>query len=74
VSYPTISRIEPSLLGALLSITAGTLIYVVATHLLPHAEKEPAKYSLVALAAGILVAAPRHGRSVRCSHRERSPR
>jgi zinc transporter ZupT len=41
----------------LLSISAGALIYVGATHLLPQAEREPAKYSLVALAAGILVAA-----------------
>lgn len=57
VSYPMISRIGPSLLGALLSVSAGALIYVGATHLLPHAEREPAKYSLVALAAGILVAA-----------------
>jgi zinc transporter ZupT len=57
VSYPMISRIEPSLLGALLSVSAGALIYVGATHLLPHAEREPAKYSLLALAGGILVAA-----------------
>jgi zinc transporter ZupT len=57
LSYPMISRIDPSLLGALLSISAGALIYVGATHLLPQAEREPAKYSLVALAAGILVAA-----------------
>jgi zinc transporter ZupT len=56
LSYPMISRIEPSLLGALLSVSAGALIYVGATHLLPNAEREPAKYSLVALAAGILVA------------------
>jgi zinc transporter ZupT len=56
VSYPMISRIEPSLLGALLSISAGALIYVGATHLLPDAEREPARYSLIALAAGILVA------------------
>jgi zinc and cadmium transporter len=56
LSYPMISRIEQSLLGALLSISAGALIYVGATHLLPHAEREPAKYSLVALASGILAA------------------
>jgi zinc transporter ZupT len=57
VSYPMISRIEPSLLGGLLSISAGALIYVGATHLLPHAEREPVKYSLIALTAGVLVAA-----------------
>jgi zinc and cadmium transporter len=56
LSYPMISRIELSLLGALLSVSAGALIYVGATHLLPDAERQPAKYSLVALIAGILVA------------------
>jgi zinc and cadmium transporter len=52
LSYPMISRIEQSLLGALLAISAGALVYVGATHLLPHAEREPAKYSLLALAGG----------------------
>jgi zinc and cadmium transporter len=56
LSYPMISRIELSFLGALLSVSAGALIYVGATHLLPEAERQPAKYSLVALTAGILVA------------------
>jgi ZIP family zinc transporter/zinc and cadmium transporter len=56
VSYPFISRIDDTLLGALLSISAGALVYVGATHLLPQAEKEPRKYSLLALGAGILVA------------------
>lgn len=57
ISFPIISRIDPSVLGALLSISAGALIYVGATHLLPDAERKPAKYSLVALALGVLVAA-----------------
>ncbi len=56
VSYPLISRIETQTLGALLSVSAGALIYVGATHLLPRAEQEPKKYSLVALAGGVLVA------------------
>ena len=56
VSFPMISQIDTSLLGALLSISAGALVYVGATHLLPHAEHEPRKYSLVALLGGILVA------------------
>lgn len=56
LSYPMIRSIESSLLGALLSVSAGALIYVGATHLLPDAEREPAKYSLVAIIAGILVA------------------
>jgi ZIP family zinc transporter/zinc and cadmium transporter len=56
VSYPYISRIDKPLLGALLSLSAGALVYVGATHLLPQAEKEHRKYSLFALGAGILVA------------------
>lgn len=56
VSYPFISRIGPAMLGSLLALSAGALIYVGATHLLPRAEREPRRYSLVALAAGVLVA------------------
>lgn len=56
VSWPFISRIDQPLLGILLSLSAGALVYVDATHLLPQAEKEHRKYSLCALGAGILVA------------------
>jgi zinc transporter ZupT len=56
VSYPFISRIDQPLLGALLSFSAGALIYVGATHLLPQAETEHKRYSLFALSAGVLVA------------------
>jgi ZIP family zinc transporter/zinc and cadmium transporter len=56
VSYPFISRIDPPLLGSLLALSSGALVYVGATHLLPQAEKEQRKYSLWALGAGILVA------------------
>jgi zinc and cadmium transporter len=56
ISYPFIRKIDETILGALLSVSAGALVYVGATHLLPQAEKEPQKYSLVALGAGILVA------------------
>lgn len=56
VSYPFISKIDESLLGALLAFSAGALIYVGATHLLPQAEKEHKKYSLLALGTGILIA------------------
>jgi len=56
VSYPLISQIGRPLLGALLSVSAGALLYVGATHLLPQAEREHARYSLVALAGGMLVA------------------
>ena len=57
VSYPFISKIDKPLLGALLAFSAGALVYVGATHLLPQAETEQKRYSLFALGAGILVAA-----------------
>ena len=56
VSYPFISEISKPMLGALLSFSAGALVYVGATHLLPKAEQEHKKYSFVALGGGILVA------------------
>ena len=56
VSYPVVSRIDPPVLGALLSLSAGALIYVGATHLLPRTEREPRRFSLVALGGGIAVA------------------
>lgn len=56
VSYPFISQIDQPLLGALLALSAGALIYVGATHLLPRAEAEPRRFSLGALAAGVIVA------------------
>ncbi len=56
ISYPYISKIDESLLGALLAFSAGALVYVGATHLLPQAETEHKKYSLLALGGGILVA------------------
>ena len=56
ISYPFISEIDKPMLGDLLSLSAGALIYVGATHLLPKAEQEHKKYSFVALGGGILVA------------------
>jgi len=56
VSYPLISRTDKPVLGMLLSLSAGALVYVGATHLLPQAEKEHRRYSLCALGAGILIA------------------
>jgi zinc and cadmium transporter len=55
LSYPYISQIDKPFLGALLSFSAGALVYVGATHLLPQAEAERKKYSLFALGAGIIV-------------------
>jgi zinc transporter ZupT len=56
VSYPFVAQIERHFLGDLLAVSAGALIYVGATHLLPQTEKEPRRYSIAALAAGILIA------------------
>jgi zinc and cadmium transporter len=56
VSYPFINRIGRSTLGNLLALSAGALVYVGATHLLPAVERENKEYSLLALAAGVLVA------------------
>jgi zinc and cadmium transporter len=56
ISYPLISQIERPTLGALLSLSAGALLYVGATHLLPRAEQEHRRFSLIALAGGVLVA------------------
>lgn len=56
ISIPFVSRLDAHILGPLLAISAGSLIYVGATHLLPRAEQEPRRFSLVALGAGILVA------------------
>jgi zinc transporter ZupT len=55
-SYPLISGIRKPVLGALLSFSAGALVYVGATHLLPRAEQERKRFSLVALGGGVLVA------------------
>jgi zinc transporter ZupT len=56
VSYPFIRQIDQTTLGSLLSLSAGALVYVGATHLLPRAEQEHKRFSLVALAGGVLVA------------------
>ena len=56
VSYSYISKIDEPMLGALLAFSAGALVYVGATHLMPQAETEHKRYSLFALGAGILVA------------------
>ncbi|MDV3238123.1 MAG: ZIP family metal transporter [Gammaproteobacteria bacterium] len=56
VSYPLVSSIGRETLGALLALSAGALVYVGATHLLPRAEQERRRFSLVALAGGVLVA------------------
>ena len=56
VSYPFISTIKRPTLGILLAISAGALVYVGASHLLPAVEREFRRYSILALAVGVLVA------------------
>lgn len=56
LSYPFLRDIDDELLGRLLALSAGALVYVGATHLLPRAEQEHKRFSLVALAGGIVVA------------------
>jgi zinc and cadmium transporter len=56
VSFPFIHRISESTLGALLALSAGALIYVGASHLLPKVEQENKRYSIIALVVGVLVA------------------
>ncbi len=56
ISYPLINKIDLPILGLFLSVSAGALIYVGATHLLPAVEKENKKNTLFSLLAGILVA------------------
>lgn len=56
VSYPIVSTLDAHTLGALLALSAGALVYVGATHLLPRAEQEAGRFSLVALGGGVMVA------------------
>lgn len=53
VSFPILGRLDPATIARLLALSAGALVYVGASHLLPTAEREPQRYSLVALGAGI---------------------
>jgi zinc transporter ZupT len=56
VSFPFIEKIEHSTLGLLLAFSAGALVYVGATHLLPAVEIENKKYTFLSMGAGILIA------------------
>jgi zinc transporter ZupT len=56
ISYPFIDDIEQPTLGLLLAISAVTLVYVGASHLLPEVEKENKRFSIISLAVGVLVA------------------
>lgn len=55
ISFPFIKDIDRGSLGALLALSAGALVYVGATHLLPEVEEQEKGYSVLTLAAGVLV-------------------
>lgn len=57
ISYPFIHRIHETVLGLLLAVSAGALVYVGASHLLPAVERENRRYTLISLISGMLVAA-----------------
>ena len=56
-AWPMVERIDDETLGVALALSSGALICVSATHLLPRAEREPRRFGLIALGAGILMAA-----------------
>lgn len=56
VALPLLHQIDETVLGSLLALSGGALVYVGATHLLPLAEREDRPYSLAAMGSGVLVA------------------
>lgn len=56
ISWPLMGVIGPAALGALLALSGGALVYVGASHLLPRVEREARRFTLAALAGGVLVA------------------
>jgi zinc and cadmium transporter len=55
ISYPFVSRIDQPDLRAPLAVAAGALVYVGATQLLPEVQERFRRYTLLTLAAGVLV-------------------
>jgi zinc transporter ZupT len=56
IAYPFVHRVGDATLGALLALSAGALLYVGASHLLPELQRKPHWQTLLWLALGILVA------------------
>lgn len=54
-SFPFVDRVGERSLGALLGLSAGALLFVGASHLLPEVERHRRKSTLAALAAGVAV-------------------
>lgn len=57
VSHPFVSHLRGAPLGNLLALSAGALIYVGASHLLPETEHERKKYNLLAFVGGVVLTA-----------------
>ena len=55
ISYPFVSQIDQPTLGTLLALAGGALTYVGATHLLPEVAEQERRYTILTLAAGVLV-------------------
>lgn len=56
VSFPFINTIDSGILGLMLAFSAGALLYVAATHLLPAIEEESNNNILISLFFGVLLA------------------
>ncbi len=56
VFFPLSGRLSGQSLGAMLALSAGGLVYLGATHLLPSVEKEAKNMALLALLAGVAAA------------------
>lgn len=56
ISYPFVHHLQGAPLATLLALSGGSLIYVGASHLIPHTEKEPLRFSFAAVLAGVLTA------------------
>lgn len=56
ITFPFVDRLDPATLGGVLALSGGALLYVGATHLMPQAERDARRFSLVVLGAGMLVA------------------
>ena len=55
VSYPLLRQAPEAILGPLLGLSAGALIYVGATHLLPTVERENKPNTVLVLLAGVTI-------------------
>lgn len=55
IAYPFASRVSGAVLGGMLALSAGALLYVSASHMLPQVEEQEQPRSVLFLGAGVLV-------------------